>query len=118
MKDGTWVARKSERLRVTINAACRFGADGEQGVTLVNITPEGCCMTTGGATYQRGLAVLVRLDSGEALTGVIRWSDGARAGVEFDHVLPPSRVEFLRRHQSTFLSDTQTHYLGGARSVL
>ena len=118
MTDGTWVARKSERLRVTINASCRFGTEGDQGITLVNITPEGCCMTTGGANLSRGLAVLVRLDNGEALTGVVRWCDAERAGVEFDRILSPARVDYLRRHQSTFLSETEQHRFGGTRSVL
>lgn len=105
MSESGWVARKSERLRVTLNARCT--ADGaESGVTLVNITPEGCCMTTGTARVTPGTAVLVRLENGEALTGLVRWHDGDKAGIEFDRLLSPARVEYLRREHSTFLSET------------
>ena len=120
MADGNWTARRTERLRVTLNARCSTSADSagtESGVTLVNITPEGCCMTTGGATLARGTAVLVRLETGEALTGLVRWCDGEKAGIEFEHILSPGRVEYLRREHSTFLSETDWSQHKVQRSV-
>ena len=113
-----WVARKSERLRVTVNARCSAPDGDERGVTLVNITPEGCCMTLGGTTLQRGIAVLVRLENGEALTGVVRWCDGEKAGIAFDRYLSPERVDYLRREQSTFLSESDWTHYRAQRSVL
>ncbi|MES2494429.1 MAG: PilZ domain-containing protein [Pseudomonadota bacterium] len=107
MTDRAWVTRRSDRLRVTLHARCSSADGDEQGVTLVNITPEGCCMTTGGVTLQPGAAVLVRLENGEALTGHVRWCDGERAGMEFDRYLPQHRVDHLRREQTTFLSDAE-----------
>jgi hypothetical protein len=107
--EGTWFPRRTERLRVTLHARCVTVSEDDTspdaGVTLVNITPEGCCMTTGGITLAQGVAVLVRLESGEALTGLVRWCDGEKAGIEFDHYLTPARVEYLRREHTTFLSE-------------
>lgn len=118
MTDGAWIVRRSNRLRVTLQVRCLV-ADGEdQGVTLVNITPEGCCITTGGVTLQRGVAVLIRLENGEALTGQVRWCDNERAGIEFDSYLPPHRVEYLRREQTSFLSESDRSQPSVRRSVL
>ena len=117
MKDGEWIARKSNRLRVTLHARCTALDAEEQGVTLVNVTPEGCCMTTGGLALQRGVAVLVRLENGEALTGQVRWCDDERAGIEFDSYLPQHRVDYLRREQTTFLGETDHSQLAVRRSV-
>ena len=121
MSDGAWFPRRSERLRVTLHARClSTSAEGESadtGVTLVNITPEGCCMTTGGTMLANGTAVLVRLESGEALTGWVRWCDGEKAGIEFDRLLAPSRVEFLRREHSTFLAEADHSQFKVQRSV-
>lgn len=118
MTDGVWVARRSERLRVTLHARCTVPGSDDQGVTLINITPEGCCMTTGGMTLQRGAAVLIRLENGEGLTGVVRWCDGERAGIEFEHYLPQSRVDYLRREQTSFLSEADRNQPAVRRSVL
>ena len=120
MSNGAWFARRSERLRVTLHARLSTTTDGEgpeTGVTLVNVTPEGCCMTTGGATLATGMAVLVRLESGEALTGWVRWCDGEKAGMEFDHLLAPSRVNYLRREHSTFMSEADHSQFTAQRSV-
>lgn len=121
MADAAWFPRRNERLRVTLNARCVTpGAEpdaDDTGVTLVNITPEGCCMTTGGATLSGGTAILVRLETGEALTGIVRWCDGEKAGIEFDHYLTPARVEYLRREHSTFLSESDPRQLKVQRSV-
>jgi len=121
VSDGTWFARRSERLRVTLNARCTSttedGESADTGVTLVNITPEGCCMTTGGAMLANETAVLVRLESGEALTGWVRWCDGEKAGIEFDRLLSPSRVEFLRREHSSFLAEADHSQFKVQRSV-
>jgi len=105
--DRAWVIRRSERLRVTLHARCSPADGEERGVTLINITPEGCCMTTGGTMLQRGAAVLVRLENDEALTGHVRWCDGERAGIEFEHYLPQYRVDHLRREQTSFLSEAE-----------
>ncbi|MBU3991578.1 MAG: PilZ domain-containing protein [Alphaproteobacteria bacterium] len=120
MSDGTWVPRKSERLRITLHARCTAPDDGTESpagddsggagqgrtVTLVNFSAGGCCMVTEGTRLAPGTAVRLRLGSGETLTGLVRWFDGEKAGVAFDHALAPARVEYLRREHSTFLAET------------
>ncbi len=127
MSDGTWVPRKSERLRITLHARCTAPDDGTGGdnggasqgriVTLVNFSAGGCCMVTEGTRLAPGTAVLLRLGSGETLTGLVRWFDGERAGVAFDYSLTPARVEYLRREHSTFLSETDWAQTGVERPV-
>ena len=118
MSDGAWIVRRSNRLRITLHVRCIVADGDEQGVTLVNITPEGCCITTGGNTLLRGVAVLIRLENGETLTGQVRWCDNERAGIEFDRYLPQHRVEYLRREQTTFLSESDRSQPVVRRSVL
>lgn len=115
-----WV-RRSERLKVTLHARIS-ASDGESGgeeagVTLVNINSEGCCLTTGGVTLSQGTPVLVRLESGDSLSGIVRWFDGEKAGLAFEHYLPPARVEYLRREHSTFLAEADTTIGKVQRSV-
>jgi hypothetical protein len=74
-------------------------------------------MTTGGQALTPMTAVLIRLETGESLTGMVRWCDGEKAGVEFHHYLPQARVEYLRREHSTFLSETDWSMKTVQRSV-
>jgi len=95
-----------------------MSADGaEAGVTLVNINAGGCCLTTGGVTLQEGTPVLVRFESGDSLSGIVRWFDGDKAGLAFPYHLPAARVEYLRREHSTFLSKADTTIGKVQRSV-
>lgn len=106
MSDANWSPRRSERLKVTLHARISAPDGGQAGVTLVNITPEGCCLTTGGMTLQPGTAVLVRLETGDTLSGIVRWCDGSSAGLAFEYFLPAGRVEFLRREHTSFLAES------------
>lgn len=131
MSDGTWVPRKSERLRITLHARCTAPDDGPESpassdnggagqgrcVTLVNFSAGGCCMVTEGTRLTPGTAVRLRLGSGETLNGLVRWFDGERAGIAFDYALAPARVEYLRREHSTFLAETDRPQAGVERPV-
>jgi len=110
-------AQRSERLKVTLRARISASDGGEAGVTLVNINSEGCCLTTGGVNLAQGTPVLVRLESGDSLSGIVRWFDGEKAGLAFEHYLPPARVEYLRREHSTFLAEADTTIGKVQRSV-
>jgi len=114
--ESNWVQR-SERLKVTLHARMSAGEGAEAGVTLVNINSQGCCLTTGGVTLREGTAVLVRLESGDTIQGIVRWFDGEKAGLAFEHVLPAARVEYLRREHSTFLAEADTTIGKVQRSV-
>lgn len=112
-----WNHRKSERLRVTCFARCRYAADEDRDVVLVNITQEGCCMELGETEVKVGSPVLIRLESGDALTGEVRWMRDGLAGVQFEEILPRPRMEFLRREHSTFLSEVEPSEEPVLRSV-
>lgn len=104
MADETWQFRRSERLRITFFARCKASEESESGVVIVNVTPEGCCITLNGAPMQTGQHILLRLASQESLTGTVRWVRDGQAGIMFDEYLEPKRMEYLRREHSTFLS--------------
>ncbi|MEP7223310.1 MAG: PilZ domain-containing protein [Novosphingobium sp.] len=97
--------RKSERLRVTMFAKCKAPGGEDSEVVIVNFTQEGCCLKLNGAAAQVGQSTLVRLETGDALTGTVRWVKNGQAGLEFDHQMPRDRVEYLRREHSSFLSE-------------
>lgn len=105
MSEANWVPRRSERLRVVLHARISAPDGTQAGVMLVNITPEGCCLTTGGIAVVPGSAVIVRLETGDSLSGIVRWFDGEKAGLAFEHLLPSARVEYLRREHTSFLAE-------------
>ena len=115
-----WGSRRSERLRVNLFARCRTPGEGEpdNDVLLVNITPEGCCMATGGMTLRVGQPVNIRLSGGEGLTGIVRWANDEQAGIEFETPLARARVDYLRREHSTFLCDVAWPETPVKRSVV
>ncbi len=117
MADG-WIYRKSERLRITYFARCKTHAGEDQEVVVVNVTPDGCCMTLNGQVMQIGQHVLIRLESDDTLTGTVRWVRDGQAGVEFDEGLDRQRVEYLRREHSTFLSEVEWSDERVQRSVM
>lgn len=116
MPESKWVHR-SERLKVTLHARMAAADGAENSITLVNINADGCCVTTGGATLQPGTPVLVRLESGDSLSGTVRWCDGEKAGLAFAYQLPPARVDYFRREHSTFLAESDTSVGKVQRSV-
>ncbi len=128
MSGGLHTLRKSERLRVTLFASCAprdqpVEADSAparaRDVVLVNITPEGCCMTVReDAAPPVGSAVLIRLVTGDALLGTIRWVRSGQAGVLFDIAIGRARVDQLRREHSTFLSEIDVAERPAQRSVV
>jgi hypothetical protein len=92
-------------LRVTYFARCKTPAEQECDVVIVNVTPEGCCLIHNGAAMQIGLHLLIRLESGEALHGQVRWIRDGQAGILFDEYIDRPRMEYLRREHSTFMSE-------------
>lgn len=105
MADEPRVWRRSERLRITFFARYKTPAEQDCDVVIVNVTPEGCCLTLNGAVMAVGQHVLIRLESGEALTGTVRWVRDGQAGLLFEDYLDKKRLEYLRREHSTFLSE-------------
>lgn len=87
-------------------------------VVIVNVTPEGCCLTLNGTAMQVGQHVLIRLESDEALNGTVRWLRDGQAGIQFDEYLEKKRLEYLRREHSTFLSEHEWSDEPVQRSVI
>ena len=110
--------RRTERLRVTYFARVKTPAEQESDVVIVNVTPEGCCLTLNGASMQVGHHLLIRLESGEALHGQVRWMRDGQAGILFDEYLEKPRLEYLRREHSTFLSEHEWEDEPVQRSVI
>ncbi len=105
MADEVRVYRRSERLRVTYFARCKKPAEAECDVVIVNVTPEGCCISLNGAVMQLDQHILIRLETGESLNGTVRWLRDGQAGILFEEFVDPKRLEYLRRNHSTFLSE-------------
>jgi len=104
-------------LKITLQAHMSADGSSDTGVTLVNINSEGCCITTGGVALRQGTPVLVRLESGDTIHGIVRWTDDDKAGLAFTHLLPPARVEYLRREHSSFLAEADATIGKVQRSV-
>ncbi len=62
---------------------------------LSDISADGCCITTNTLFVNVGMRVLVKPKGMEGLTGIVRWIDGNRAGVQFDLPLYGPVVEHL-----------------------
>ncbi len=52
-------------------------------------------MTTNGLFFRVGTRVVIRPEGMEGLTGVVRWIEGERAGVEFDNPIYGPVLEHL-----------------------
>ena len=87
--------RKDHRRKVTIKASCRTQSGLRDVGQISDISADGCCVTTNSLFVRVGLRVLIKPDGMEGLSGVIRWIEGNRAGVQFDAPLYAPVVEHL-----------------------
>ena len=93
--------RKDPRHPVTIKAQCRTQSGLRDVGRISDISPEGCCVTTNSLFVRVGLRVLIKPDGMEGLSGIVRWIEGNRAGIQFDTPLYGPIVEHLSsRHGS------------------
>ena len=87
--------RKAERRPIALPAACRtLGGMRDKGV-LSDLSTHGCCVTTSSRNLNVGQRVIIKPDGIEGLSGVVRWIDRARAGIEFDAPLYGPVAEFI-----------------------
>ncbi|HKX78344.1 MAG TPA: PilZ domain-containing protein [Novosphingobium sp.] len=95
----TIVPRNAERKAVALAAQCRTqgGVRGQGSIT--DISAQGCCVTSRSVFFQIGSHVMIKPEGLEGLTGIVRWIEGDRAGVEFDTPIYTPVVEHLvQRH--------------------
>lgn len=91
--------RRTDRKPVVLEAQCRTGSGMRGSGELSDISTKGCCITTRDLSLSVGSRLVVRPEGLEGLTGVVRWIDGSRAGVEFETPLYAPVMEHLaKRH--------------------
>ena len=81
-------------------AQCRTQSGLRDNGQISNISPEGCCITTSGIFVKEGARVVIRPEGMEGLTGVVRWIEGNKAGIEFDVPLYAPIVDHLSERYS------------------
>ncbi|WP_260924077.1 PilZ domain-containing protein [Novosphingobium sp. 9] len=100
------VPRSSPRHPVRLAAHCRtLDGQAEEG-ELFDISLEGCCVRTPSGFFRVGGRVVVLPEGLDGQSGIVRWSRGEMAGVEFDQPVRPMLVEELAaRHGVDVLTD-------------
>lgn len=96
----TVTPRRGQRHLVTIQAQCRTQSGLRDVGHISDISPEGCCVTTNSLFVRVGVRVLIKPDGMEGLSGIVRWIEGNRAGVQFDAPLYGPIVEHLSQQFS------------------
>ncbi|MCB2074802.1 MAG: PilZ domain-containing protein [Novosphingobium sp.] len=91
------ISRKAPRRPLAMPAQCRTQSGLRDNGEISNISAEGCCIITRGIFVKEGLRVVIRPEGMEGLTGVVRWIEGHKAGIEFDAPLYGPVVDHLSR---------------------
>lgn len=85
--------RQSGRKPVQMAAQCRTSTGLRDKGWISDLSAGGCCVTTNGLFVRVGVRVLVRPEGMEGQSGIIRWVEGNRAGIEFDRPIYGPVVE-------------------------
>ena len=101
--------RKEARSQLTLAAKCRTATGMRDEGFLSDVSSDGCCITTRGMLFIAGARVLVKPHGMEGLSGVVRWIDGHKAGVQFDSPLYGPIVEHLAQRYGEDCSVTVSH---------
>lgn len=96
--------RRTQRQPVELAAQCRTQSGLRDRGQISDISSEGCCVTTNSLFVRVGARIVIRPDGMEGLTGIVRWIEGNKAGVEFDNPVYGPVVDHL----------AQVHGLGRA----
>lgn len=78
-------------------AICRTQSGLRDSAQISDISPQGCCLTMDSLAVRPGARVVIRPQGLEGFTGVVRWTAGHDAGVEFDTPLYEPVVDHLNR---------------------
>jgi hypothetical protein len=74
---------------------CRTQSGLRDEAQISDISPQGCRLTTHSLAFSPGTRVVIRPQGLEGITGVVRWTEGYSAGVEFDAPLYEPVVDHL-----------------------
>ena len=74
-----------------------FPAPGTETVRLVDLSPHGCCLGFAAkADYRPGQFIRLGFAGGrDAVSAIVRWTEGLRVGAEFTQGLPADRIEAI-----------------------
>ena len=90
-------SRNLKRKSVEMPAKCRTQGGLRGSGRILDLSAQGCCVSTNGLFVRVGLKVVIRPEGLEGLTGTVRWIEGMRAGIEFDAPLYEPVVDHLAR---------------------
>lgn len=97
--------RRADRKKVRLLAQCRTASGLRGSGEITDITAEGCCVTADSLFFRIGTRVVIRPEGMEGLTGVVRWIEGMRAGIEFDSPLYGPVVDHLANQNSASVEE-------------
>lgn len=91
------VAWREERIKLRRQASCGTSWGQVEQVALTDVSRQGCGVTTTRIVLQPGDSVIIRAAGLLGASGVVRWVDGLRLGVEFDEHLADRVLHSLQR---------------------
>lgn len=74
---------------------CRTQSGLRDNGEISDISAEGCCVRMRGLYFRVGTRVVLRPEGMEGMTGVVRWTHGDLAGVEFDRPMYGPVLDFI-----------------------
>lgn len=78
-------------------ARCRLMSGMGEAALICDLSTHGCCVATHALFPVVGTRILVKVNGLDAITGIVRWAQNHRCGVEFDSPLYDPVVEHLCR---------------------
>lgn len=87
--------RSSNRTAVRMPASCRSSTGLRDEGWLEDISPVGCCFVTRAMCFKVGSHIVLRPGGLEGITGVVRWVQANRCGVEFSRPLYGAVLDHL-----------------------
>ena len=91
------VPRRDDRRPVRMTATCRTQSGLRDNGHISDISQYGCRLTTSTLAVRTGMRIVIRPQGLEGVSGVVRWIEGAHAGIEFDAPLYGPVVDHLSR---------------------
>lgn len=95
MDTGTFKPRGKRRRPVKVDAALRAGSGRARGAKLSDLSEAGCRLEVDAGALDANQAVTVKPPALEGLAGVVRWTRGNVAGIEFADPLHPAVVDHV-----------------------
>jgi hypothetical protein len=95
---GALNARRNSRPPVSMNAKLRMNSGAKCDTAVLDLSAEGCCITSSKLGLRPSQRISIKLESLEYVHGFIKWALDSSAGIEFDRPLYGPVAEHLQRH--------------------